>query len=284
MGAIQTTTNGQVVRSEKKEKTLYDVVRDMGPALAEALPKHVSKERLSRVAITALRQNPALLATTPASFFGCMMTAAQLGLEVNSPLGQAYLIPRKNGKTGKTDCTMIIGYQGFQDLARRTGEIADIYAEAVYPGDIFEYELGLERKLRHVPAGEEHKDTELTHVYAVVKLKSGATSFVVLRKSQVEKYRKRGASGAGVKTPWDSDYEKMAKKTAFRQLFAWIPKSAEMVTAMTLDEAPEIGKSQISVIDPNITEAMAAQGIDVTPEPEVVEAESAMRQPGEDDE
>jgi recombination protein RecT len=252
----------------------------MGKELERALPRHISADRMMRIATTALRANPDLAKCSQVSFLGCVLSAAQLGLEVNTPLGQAYLIPRKNKNNGM-ECTLQIGYQGFMDLARRSGEVAAIYAEAVYQGDAFSYELGLEKKLSHKP-GEDpaREDGPLTHVYAVAKLKSGEALFVVLTRSQVEKYRKRGGDRSF--SPWATDYEAMAKKTAVRRLFTWMPKSAEIAGAVAIDEAPELGKPQVAVFDTSVTAALEARGIEVVTPAEEETGEVPMREPGED--
>lgn len=288
MGAIQTTGSGQVVRSEKKPADqLAGMLAKMGPEMAKALPKHISADRMMRIATTALRTNPKLGECSQFSFLGCVLSAAQLGLEVNTPLGHAYLIPR-NSKTGM-ECTLQVGYQGYLDLARRSGEVASIYAEAVYPGDIFDYERGLNPSLKHKPSEADGREEQrLSHVYAVAKLKSGESIFTVLTRGQVEKYRKRGASGSNAKTPWDTDYEAMAKKTAVRRLFTWIPKSAEVASMVAIDEAPEIGKAQVTAFDPEVTKALETHGIDVAlpahdPETgEIEEPSVPTREPGEE--
>lgn len=282
MGAVQTTGNGQVVREQKAPKTLKDMLREFAPEMARALPKHVSPERMNRIATTALNNNRDLAACTPTSFIGCVLSAAQLGLEVNTPLGQAYLIPRNN--KGVKECTLQIGYQGMMDLARRSGEVASIYAEAVYQGDEFEYELGLDRKLRHRPSEDIDRESRtMTHVYAVAKLKSGEALFVVLTRAMVEKYKKRGAGGPA----WGTDFEAMAKKTAIRRLFTWIPKSAEVASAIALDEAPELGRPQVVAFTPEVTGALEAHGIEVAAtvhDPETGEVlEAPMREPGDED-
>lgn len=282
MGAIQTSSNGQVQREAKAQPSLAQMLAGMGKELERALPKHVSADRMMRIATTALRANPDLAKCNQMSFLGCVLSAAQLGLEVNTPLGQAYLIPRKSKDHGM-ECTLQIGYQGFMDLARRSGEVSAIYAEAVYQGDAFGYELGLEKKLSHKPSEDPgREDGPLTHVYAVAKLKSGEALFAVLTRSQVEKYRKRG--GDRRFSPWDSDYEAMAKKTAVRRLFTWIPKSAEIAGAVALDEAPELGRPQVAVFDSNVTAALEARGIEVVvpSESDTETGEVPLREPGED--
>lgn len=267
MSGLQTTGNGQIQRTApaKKETGLPELLAKMGPELAKALPKHVSPERMSRIALTALRSNPDLMKSTPASFLGSVLAAAQLGLEPNTPLGQCYLIPRRN--KGVMEATLLVGYSGMLDLARRSGEVSSIYAEVVYQGDDFHVQLGLDRTIHHVPSGaDDREEKPISHVYAVAKLRSGDAVFVVLTKAQVERYRKRGT---GAQPAWQTDWAAMAMKTAIRRLFTWLPKSAEMARAAALDEAPELGKSQSGEWDPSVVEALQATGV------EVVEQESA---------
>lgn len=198
--------------------------------LAAALPKHMTPERMARLALTALRTTPKLAECSQMSFAGEIMKLAQLGLEPNTPLGHAYLIPRNNRRAGGTECTTVIGYQGYIELARRAGTL--VYAHVVYEGDIFEFELGLTPKLRHVPMG---KTDTITHAYAVARPKGSEPIFEVLPLGRIEERRKRGASGSGSKTPWDTDYAAMARKTAIRAIWYALPKSTEMLLAAEMD-------------------------------------------------
>lgn len=252
----RTNSTGEIVPKNQQPKSLAGLLQKMGPELSKALPKHVDPDRMSRIALTALRTNPRLQQCSSGSFLGSVLSAAQLGLEVNTPLGHAYLIPYKN------ECTLQLGYQGMIDLVRRTKTISDIYAEIVYEGDEFEVQLGLNRDIKHTPSNDaEREDKPMTHVYAVAHLKDGGATFVVLTRKQVEKYRKRSrASGSG---PWTTDYEAMAKKTAVRRLFTWLPKSAEMARAAAVDEAPEIGSTQAEAWDPDVQNALEATGVEV---------------------
>ena len=134
------------------KKTILDYVKSMEGEIAKALPSVITPERFTRIVTTALNTNTKLRECTPMSFVGAMMTAAQLGCEVNTPLGQAYLIPRWNSKKGSTECQFQIGYKGLIDLAYRSGEVSTISAHVVYENDEFEYELGLEPVLKHKPA------------------------------------------------------------------------------------------------------------------------------------
>ena len=144
--------NPQAVIAKKKEepKTMMQWIKGYEGQIAKALPSVMTPERFSRIAMTAVTKSPTLGRCTPGSFMGALLTAAQLGLEPNTPLGQAYLIPYKN--KGVLECQFQLGYRGLIGLAHRSGELRSIEAHIVYENDEFEYELGLEPKLKHVPA------------------------------------------------------------------------------------------------------------------------------------
>ena len=85
-------------KPEKRDAapTLQQYIERMKPGIAAALPSVITPERFTRMVLSAISTNPNLAQTTPKSFLGAMMTAAQLGMEPNTPLGQAYLIPFRN--------------------------------------------------------------------------------------------------------------------------------------------------------------------------------------------
>lgn len=78
----------------------------------------MSHERMTRVALSAVNSNPKLseaIVNNPTSFLGALMQSAQLGLEPNTNLGHAYLIPYGNV------VQIQIGYMGLLELAHRSG-------------------------------------------------------------------------------------------------------------------------------------------------------------------
>lgn len=92
----------------EKKRTIFDVIEAGKEQFAAALPKHLSSERFTRIAITCVRQNPKLAECSVPSLLGSLMTVAQLGLEPGV-LGQCYLIPFKNTKLGTTECQLQLG-------------------------------------------------------------------------------------------------------------------------------------------------------------------------------
>lgn len=265
MSGPKTDTTGQIVKHVDNAATMRGLVQRMTGEFARALPKHMTAERMARVVMTAITKTPQLADCTQSSFAGAILTAAQLGLEPNTPLGECYLIPYRNKKLGIVECQLIPGYQGLMTLARRSGDIAGIVARSVRQGDFFEYELGLDEKLRHVPTDDPERESRpITHVYAIGKTKSGDRTFEVLSIAQVEARRLRSSSqfkGSPPSGPWATDYEAMAKKTAIRQIFRWLPKSTELARAEAIEVASERGQPLPIDIDDTTNNALAAKGI-----------------------
>ena len=77
-------------------QAMGDLLKRMHTQIEKALPSVITPERFTRIALTAYSRNEKLQECTAESFLGSMMQAAQLGVEPNTPLGQAYLIPFRN--------------------------------------------------------------------------------------------------------------------------------------------------------------------------------------------
>lgn len=230
--------------AKRRQNTIAGLLTDptIKSQIALALPKHMTAERLARIALTEVRKVPALAKCDQASFLAAIMQCAQLGLEPGGALGHAYLLPYENRKKGITEVQFIVGYRGMIDLARRSGQILSIEARAVYEADQFDVRLGLQSDLLHVPAWDAQDRGPLRFVYAVAKLKDGGTQFEVMSRVEVE--RVRAKSRAANNGPWVDHFEEMAKKTVIRRLFKYLPVSIELATAVALDEQAEDGRPQ----------------------------------------
>lgn len=265
MASPQTDTRGQIVPAPKEKPAgLIPLVQSMMPDIQRALPKHITAERMTRIVQTALRTSPKLAQCEPGTFLACVLNCAVIGLEPNTPLGHAYLIPRNNNRTKKVDCTLLIGYAGMLELSYRSGMLRSVDADVVHEGDDFQYSLGLKPYLRLVPQAEAGREEKpITHAYAIFRLNGDAEHFTVLSRAQIEKRRLRSA--AATDGPWVTDLAEMCKKSAIRAGWKYIPKSAEMARAMVLDEAPERGVSQYAESDPTVLGLLESQGyVDAT--------------------
>lgn len=213
--------------------TIQQLIKQMEPGIKAALPSVMTPERFTRITLSALSATPKLASCTPQSFLGAMMTAAQLGLEPNTPLGQAYLIPFNNRRKGSMECQFQLGYKGLIDLAYRSGEVSIIQAQVVYANDDFSYAFGLDPELKHKPAQGERG--EPTHVYAMFKTKDGGYGFEVMSMAEVRAHAKR-YSQSYENGPWQTNFEEMAKKTVLKRVLKYAPLKSEFLRAITQDE------------------------------------------------
>ncbi|OHW62191.1 recombination and repair protein RecT [Andreesenia angusta] len=212
--------------TKKQPQTMQDWIKVMEPQIKKALPSVITAERFTRMALTAISTNPKLAECTPESFMGALMNAAQLGLEPNTPLGQAYLIPY--GKSVQFQ----VGYKGLMELAQRSGQFKSIYAHTVYENDEFEVEYGLTQNIVHKPNFDDRGKP--IGFYAVYKLTNGGENFVFMTQREVEEFGK-AKSKTFNNGPWKTDFEAMAKKTVLKQLLKYAPIKVEFQREIAQD-------------------------------------------------
>lgn len=267
--------------------------------IAKMLPKHLTAERLLKVATIAATTTPALAKCDIPSLVSAIAQCAQMGLEPNTVLGHAYLVPfntkRKVGgvDTWVNSVQVIIGYKGLIDLARRSGQIVSIAAHEVCANDEFHYEYGLFEKLKHIPAMT--KRGEIIGFYAVAKLVGGGHCFEFMSREQVEEIRE-GSQGwqqackfnKQASHPWHKHFAEMGRKSAIRRLSKYLPLSIELADALSIDgkvvDAPALddGKTvdgEMTWLDGDSSDDFMQQPADENPL-----APPFDREPGTDDE
>lgn len=232
--------------------TVMEYVKQKEPAILErfraALPKGLNSEKALSAFKSEIIRTSQLQKCSPESLIKSALQAAQLGLEVNGILGHAYIVPYKDS------CQFILGYRGMIALARRSGQIISIYAQAVYKNDFFEFEFGINEKLRHKPTSGERG--ELIYVYAIAKLentysKAGkeGVQFDVMSRSEIDKIKSRSQSAKTNFSPWKTDYEEMAKKTVVRRLFKYLPISTEIQEQIMKEEIKDLNNKYEDIED-----------------------------------
>jgi recombination protein RecT len=231
---------------------------EMVERLRQAVPRHLSPERMLRVLALAVNKTPKLAEANMMGLLAAMLGLASLGLEPNTPLGHAFLIPFNNRRKGTVEVQVVIGYPGLIDLARRSGELKAIHADVVYKGDEFEFLYGTEQYLKHRPAA--HRGTEPLYAYADAHLKDGSTAFEVMAWSEVMAIRNasQGYLRDRENSPWAKHEAEMAKKTAVRRLIKWLPRSVEMANAAELEDRTSMGQIAFDPIAGSIEELAVA--------------------------
>lgn len=215
-----------------KSMSIADLIRAMEPEIRKALPEVLTPERFTRMALSALNTTPKLGECTRMSFLAALMNAAQLGLEPNTPLGQAYLIPYNN--KGRMECQFQVGYKGLIDLAYRNPQVQMISAHEVCENDRFEYELGLNPRLVHCPALEERGEVRL--FYGMFRLDNGGFGFEVMSRGDIDRHAKEYSRAYDSSfSPWKSNYIDMAKKTVIKRVLKYAPIRADFQKALSTD-------------------------------------------------
>lgn len=227
-------------------------------ALARAMPKHIKIEKIISAALTAAQMNPDIATCTKASVLRSMLIASMLGLEPGGALGSAYLVPFKDKKSGTVICTLIPGYRGLIDLARRSGAVKGVEARAVYDCDRFDYAYGTEAYIKHIPTLKRPGGAQFIAAYCVITLLDGTKTFDVMSVDDINAIRDR--SKAKDDGPWVTDYPEMARKTVTKRTLKYAPISTELAQAVALDDRAEAGEDQgAGIID------IAAEDLETPP-------------------
>ena len=239
---LTTNTAGAIGKATEKKAALTKknsgigmkaYITKMQGEIAKALPSVITPERFTRIVMSAISTTPKLAETTPQSFLGAMMTAAQLGLEPNTPLGQAYLLPYKN--KGVLETQFQLGYKGLIDLAYRSGEVSIIQAHEVHENDEFSYSFGLNPQLNHKPALRDRG--EVICYYAMFRTKDGGFGFEVMSKEDIEAHARRySQSYSSDFSPWKTSFDEMAKKTVLKKALKYAPMKSDFVRGIASDE------------------------------------------------
>lgn len=232
--AVELNTMRQAPAVKSPQNQLQHYFTANKAQLAAALPKHLTPDRMARLAMTAFSQSKQLIQCDPKTVFASIICASQLGLEPGV-MGQCYLVPYKN------TCTLIPGWQGYVDLVNRAGR-ASCWTGAVFVGDEFDFSLGDSPFVRHQPRGEDDP-AALTHVYAVGRVKGSDWPIIeVWPIAKVLKHRDR-YNKVGQKHYSFENFEMYARKIPLLQVIKYLPKSVELQNLMDIDNSASHGKA-----------------------------------------
>ena len=255
----------QDLNKSKNQQTIRELLESQKKQLSLALPKHITADKMMRVALSEIYRSKALQECTAISLLQCIVIASQLGLFPDSLTGESYLVPFNNNKSRTKEAQLMIGYQGLLKLAYQSNQISNITAKVVHENDKFSYQYGLKPDLIHVPAPSDRGD--VAYYYAVANLMNGGATFEVMSKDDVVNHMKKysKASSSSAMSPWQTQFDEMAKKTLIRKIVKLLPRSTEnLMRAVKIDEHAEIGiQSDFNPIDCDFT----SEGTQPMPEP-----------------
>jgi phage RecT family recombinase len=279
--------------TKPKPKTIFDLLADprVQKGLTDVASRYLDPERLLRLCVNAVKKNPKLARCDAGSLLGSMMTSAALGLEPNTVIQQAFLIPYDNRRQINgtwqivTECQFQIGYRGWITLADRAG-YHRLQAQAIHVGDLFEHMQGSEVFLKYRKA---LKDRGALIGAFCHTLRDGLELCTVLPLEEIHKIRGRsqtwrtlqkalreseasGNEGAIAKaqakyddTPWVLWIDDMAAKSAIKKHCKTLAGegNTQLSAAASLEDLSLEGVLDLSAMtDPEVAKSTVEDGID----------------------
>ena len=209
--------------------------------IALALPKHLSADRMCRIALTAFRTTPKLGECDPMSVFAAVIQAAQLGLEPGLN-GRCYLIPYGN------TCTFVPGWKGLVELVNRSGR-ASVWTGVIYQGQKFDYQQGDSPKLSIPDISNEDNPELIAYTYAVGRVKGADQPVIELwSKEKIEKHRDK-YNKVGKQHYSYKHWEMYARKVPLLQVLKYLPATPELEAALILNDAAEMNAQHLTIKD-----------------------------------
>ena len=201
MGQLATQAQNVQMQAMNPQRQMKQLLEKSWPRIAAVMPQEMSEKRLYQMYVSTINREPQLASCSVESVLSCFMRCTSLGLEPSNVngLGMAYILPfgNKNMRTGQKEAMFVLGYRGMIALARRSGQLKSIHAQAVYQGDEFDYwedETGQHFKFR-TTRGVPHTEATLTDVYVNAQLLPAGSVFVHMTKEEVEAVKRRSPAG-----------------------------------------------------------------------------------------
>lgn len=224
--------------TQARANALADMVDIYSTDITAILPKHIDFHRMKQLFVLSAKNTPKLLDCDPGSLIKALFTASSMGLEPDPYFGQVYLLPY-----GK-NVQVIPGYKGLLQLVRNSGEITSITAQAVHQNDEFAYDMASGQRPSHKPNLFSERGPAVAY-YCIANFRDGGFHFELMTKEEVDAIKKRSAAvSSGRSTPWNTDYDEMAKKTVIRRAVKRLPISLDRYArvAVMADDAAAMGK------------------------------------------
>ena len=169
-------------------------------------------EKLARSFAWEINTNDKLRACSQLSIVNAFYKCCEYGLDPASSLGQAWLIPYES------TIDLQIGYRGWLKLLFNNPLVSNVYSYGVYKDDFFEYELGMNPNIKHIPSKEKQYKDNLIATYGVVKLKSGESQIKVCFRDEINESRECSSGSYKSASPWVKHFEAMALVVPIRKL------------------------------------------------------------------
>mgnify|MGYP002513677271 CR=1 FL=1 len=167
------------------------------------------------------------------AFYESPMTVIQAGLKaaafdlpIDPNLGYAHIIPFKNSKkdadgnwTSKYEASFILGWNGMNQLALRTGAYKTINVVDIREGEMKSFNrLTEEANVEFIEDDDLRETKPIIGYLGYYRLVNGAEKTIYMTIKQIENHEKKFRKGQYMGKGWRDDFDAMARKTVYRKL------------------------------------------------------------------
>lgn len=213
---------------------------------------NIAPEKFMTLTLNAVKRLPKLLECDPKTLFGAIMVSAELGLEPNTVMGYAHILPYKRrykeGGQWKEvlEAQYQTGYPGWLEIMYRNPKIESIDTGVIYENEQWTFDKGKREPFSHTPLSPSKRGKEWVAVFAIAWLKDAVKpKVIVLYKEEIEEFKKLSQGANSDYSPWNNtekDPQKwMPRKTAIKQLVKELPKTKEIEKVYHIDNIVETG-------------------------------------------
>lgn len=222
-----------VISQQDSYDAIVAMLNERADRLRALLPPHVPYDMAVQLIQTALTENPDLLLCTKSSIWSACCAASTLGLQLNGPLQEAWLVAynrRLKDDNGRwhtiKEAKFQTGYKGWIRLARNTGGVKEVVADVVYKEEV---EKGLVEITRAPPDVRHRLDLTLDRdslpeesvvgAYAFFSFTNGGQAAVWVPRTKLDLIEKLSKAGWRNTDKFPTRRRGMQRKTAILQAF-----------------------------------------------------------------
>lgn len=205
------------------------------PHVPALLPKDIGAEQFRAALFLELSGRPELQDCSQDSLRDCVIKSATYGL---LPGRDCHFLPFKNkGGGGRKTATYVPNYFGIILALERTGKIRRAFAHPVHEGDVWEFDLFLDRPVHKPATTLGKKPGKELFYYGAIMFKDGTCAFEVLTLEDLDAIKKRAP--AHESGPWVTDRVMMCRKSAIKRVSKYVKLTPEQRGLLEEDDERE---------------------------------------------
>lgn len=237
---LQSVGNNSIANNAKRTTFSMFMQQDSIKSMINNVIGGKNADRFITSIVSAVSQNGELQKCEQSSILSCALLGAGLNLTPSPQLGQFYMVPFKDNKTGTSKAQFILGYKGYIQLAIRSGYYKKMIVLAIKEGELKNYDaLNEEIEVELIADEVKRENAKTIGYYSMFEYSNGFRKAIYWSRAKMEQHAITYSKGYAAKkgyTFWEKDFNSMAYKTLLRHLISrWGIMSIEMQSAIEAD-------------------------------------------------